>query len=224
MSFRATIDLLEVDITVAKGTEIPVSASVSEIGVTSKNTCATVTVSPPGVLHVDVVDTIGEGAQKLDIVDSLIAKMGGVIVKAESLVEIDRLESSLGRGDVECNLSGMDLQAEVDVDLVEFVEDWGPSTSEVSETLLQEFLAGGRKGIDGMPNAGTGESVYGEGELCFTFDFRFEVEKFATCSGGLDHLLSGPAAAHRPDRPFPKHREVGWLCVSRQSDRRPPVQ
>ena len=66
-----------------------------------------------GVLHVHVVDAVGEGADELDRVDALPEQVAGVEVEAELGPVVEGLEGRLGRVDVEGDLGGMDFQAEL---------------------------------------------------------------------------------------------------------------
>src|SRR5437879_6322022 len=63
-----------------------------------------VAVSAPGVLHVNVEDALGEGADELDVIDALVAEVGVVVVEAEALVAFDGLDGALGGGGVEGDL------------------------------------------------------------------------------------------------------------------------
>ena len=66
-------DFLEVDITASNGAEVPEAARVSEVGMAAEDTYGAITVSPPCVFHVHVVNALGKGADEFDVVDSLVA-------------------------------------------------------------------------------------------------------------------------------------------------------
>src|ERR1051326_7247310 len=55
-------DVLELDVAVAEGAEIPVAPRVAEGHVTAEDTNCAVAVAPPDVLHVDVIDAVAERA------------------------------------------------------------------------------------------------------------------------------------------------------------------
>ena len=59
-------DFLEVDITASNGAEVPEAARVSEVGMAAEDAYGTITVAPPGVFHVHVVDTVCEGADEFE--------------------------------------------------------------------------------------------------------------------------------------------------------------
>ena len=119
-----------------------------------------VAVAPPDVLHVGVVDLLTEGADELHVIDALVAEVAGVVVEAKALVVADGVERALGGGDVEGDFGRVHFEAEVDVVLLERLEDGLPALGEVVVTLLQVSLVGGREGVDGVPDGGTGEAVH----------------------------------------------------------------
>jgi hypothetical protein len=53
-------DLLEVDVAAADAAEVPVAARVAERRVAAEHAGAAVAAAPPHVLHVHVVDAVGE--------------------------------------------------------------------------------------------------------------------------------------------------------------------
>src|SRR5208283_3154438 len=57
-------DLLEVDVAVAERAEIPVPARVGEVRVTAKHADRAVAVSPPHILHVNMINAGGKPADE----------------------------------------------------------------------------------------------------------------------------------------------------------------
>jgi hypothetical protein len=80
---------------------------------------------------VDVEDAVVELADEADVVDALIAEVGGVIVEAEGGVEVEGLVGALGAADVEGDFGGMDFEGVADAALVEFIEDGNEAPGEV---------------------------------------------------------------------------------------------
>jgi hypothetical protein len=152
-------DFFEVDVAPAHGTEVPVTPGVAEIGVSAENACRAVAVPPPGVLHVNVVDAVGEPPDEADIVNPLVTKMAGVVVEAETPVPADGGQSSLRRGCVECDLGRVDFEPEVHIHLFENLEDWQPAVGKIFVSGFQIFLGGGRKRVERMPDRRAGEAV-----------------------------------------------------------------
>ena len=68
-------DFLEVDITAPNGAEVPEAARVSEVGMASEDTYGAITVSPPCVFHMHVVNALSKGADEFDVVDTLVAEV-----------------------------------------------------------------------------------------------------------------------------------------------------
>ena len=88
-------DVLELDVTVADRSKIPVTSVVAEVGVTPKDTRIPIAVTPPRVLHMRMVDTIGELTNELHVIDSLITQMRGIVVKAKALMSLDGIQRAL---------------------------------------------------------------------------------------------------------------------------------
>jgi hypothetical protein len=74
-------DVLELDIAVAEGTEIPLAARVAEVGVTAEDANGAVAVAPPDVLHVGVVNAVSEDADELYVVHALVAEVRRIVVE-----------------------------------------------------------------------------------------------------------------------------------------------
>ncbi len=152
-------DFLEMDVAMAEGTEIPIAAGVGEIGMAAEYADGAVAVAPPDVFHVGVEDAVGEFADEFHVVHALIAEVRGIVVEAEARMIGHGLEGAPGGGDVEGDLGGMDFEGEVDVFIVKHVEDGQPAFGEIGIAFVEEFLAGGREGIQGVPDGGAGKAV-----------------------------------------------------------------
>src|SRR5207249_4555175 len=68
-------DFFEVDVAVTEGAEVPVATGIRKRGMTTENANCSVAVIPPDVFHVDVEDSVFEGADELDVVDALVAQV-----------------------------------------------------------------------------------------------------------------------------------------------------
>ena len=153
-----------------------------------------ITVTPPNVLHVGVVDLLTEGANELHVVDALVAKVARVIVEAEALVVTDRLEGALGRSDVEGDFGRVDFERKVDVLLLKGRQDRLPALSEVIITLLEESLIGGREGVERVPDGRTRKAVDDDltGALRLLGHVGLAgIEELAGRLGGQRHFLRG---------------------------------
>ena len=135
-------DFLEVDITAPNGAEVPEAAWVCEVGMAAEDAYGTITVSPPCVFHVHVVDAVSKSAYEEHVVDTLIAEVRWIIVEAKALVAVDSLDGAFSGYDVEGDLSRVNFEGEVDIDLFEDIEDRGETLGEVIKSCLQIFLAG----------------------------------------------------------------------------------
>ena len=145
---------------------------------------------PPDVLHVDVVDAVPEGPDELDVVHPLVAEVAGVVVESEGLAIIQGVQRPLCRGDVEGDLRGMHLQAELHAHLVEHVQDRIPARREVFVSRIDGRRVHGREGVEQVPDRRAGEAVG-------------YIEAHVRCGpGGLLHLL-GRTLAHAFRVPVP---------------------
>jgi hypothetical protein len=106
-----------------------------------------------------MIDAVAELADEAHIVDALVGEVTRVVVEPEALVVADGLEQALGRGDVTGDLSRVHLEGEVDVVCIERLEDLLPAFAHEIEARLNILLAGGREGIDGVPDRRAGETV-----------------------------------------------------------------
>ena len=52
----------------------------------AEHACIPIAMTPPNVFHVDVIDAVGKGSNEFDVVDSLVAQVGRIIVETEPLV------------------------------------------------------------------------------------------------------------------------------------------
>jgi hypothetical protein len=110
-------DVLELDVAATGRAEIPEPAGVAEVGVAAEDAHRAVAVAPPHVLHVDVIDAVGELADEPDIIHALVAEVRGIVVETETLVVADGRQRALGGGDVEGDLGRMHFEREVHVTL-----------------------------------------------------------------------------------------------------------
>jgi hypothetical protein len=116
-----TDDRLEVDPAATRGAEVPAAARIAEAEVACEDAGAAVE-GGDRVLDVDVIDAIGEGAEKLDRIDPLPVEVAGIEVESELLAAAERLESALGGDQIVGDLRGVDLEREADAT---FGEDVG---------------------------------------------------------------------------------------------------
>ena len=135
------------------------AARIAEIEMAGENPGLAV---QPGdrVLHVAVIDPIGEGANELDGIDSLPMQMAGVEIEAEFLAVVQRLESPFGRIEVKGDFRGVNFQGELHAAFAKHVENRIEAFGEQLETGIQHLRGHGRKRIIEMPDARAGESVY----------------------------------------------------------------
>ncbi len=108
--------------------------------------------APPDVFHVSVEDPILELANEFYVVDSLVAKMGRVVVKAEPAMMFHRLQRTVRRSDIKRDLGRMHLEREIDIQRVESLKDRQETFAKIVKTFLDEILTGRRKCIAGVPD------------------------------------------------------------------------
>ena len=143
-----------------RGSGSPRSGARRRSRVAAEDADGAVAVAPPDVLHVDVEDAVGEAADELDVVDALVAEVRRVVVEAEALVALDRLDARARR--TRCRTrsrSGAPRGAKLTSSLVELVEDRPKRVGEVVEARLPVLLGGRREGVDRVPDARAGEAV-----------------------------------------------------------------
>src|SRR4051794_26635941 len=78
-------DLFELDLAAADRAELPEALRVAERQVAAEHAGWTRHVGPPHVLHVDVIDAIGETIDEGEVVHPLIAEVARIVVEAERL-------------------------------------------------------------------------------------------------------------------------------------------
>src|SRR5689334_8349924 len=83
-------DLLEVDVAVTETAEIPVASRVAEVGVPTEHAHRAVAMSPPRVLHVNVIDAVTEPTDELHVIDSLIPEVRWIVVEPKLLASLQR--------------------------------------------------------------------------------------------------------------------------------------
>ena len=117
--------------------------------------------------------------------------MARVIVEAEALVIVHRLERALGRSRIEGDLGRVDFEGEVDIDFFEYLKNGRPPISKVFVSIIQILLRSRRKGVEGVPDR----------RACEAIDHRVNdsivrsgIEKFTCRAGGIFHFLSGTLA------------------------------
>ena len=152
-------DLLEVDAAPARGAEVPAAARIAEVQVAREDARAAVE-RDDRILHVHVVDAVGERADELHGAHALPVQMARIEVEAEFLTVVERLEGPLGRDEVEGDLRRMHLQREAHAALGEDVEDRIPPLGELREAGLDHRLGHRRERIEERPDRGAGEPVH----------------------------------------------------------------
>ena len=187
-------DLFEVDIAVAERSEIPIAAMIAEFRVATKHADISISATPPDVLHVYMVDAVRELADELNVVDSLIPKMGGVEIEAETLMALHCFDGASGGGDIESDLSRMNLQSEVDVCFVEGIQDRNEALGEILVALFQESLIRRRESVQGVPYGGSGKAVHNRRKIILFAASRLAVEELAGRLSGGDHVASSAFA------------------------------
>jgi hypothetical protein len=88
-------DILELNVAVPDGPEIPIAPMIAEIGVTTKDANIAVAVPPPGVLHVGMVNAVFEVPQEFYVIHALVSEVRRIVVKAEAIVMFDSLKSAM---------------------------------------------------------------------------------------------------------------------------------
>ena len=68
---------------------------------TTEDSHASISMPPPRILHMDVEDPVREVTDELDVVNSLIAEVAGVIIESKSRMPSDGLNGPCCRRDVE---------------------------------------------------------------------------------------------------------------------------
>ena len=111
------------------------------------------------VLHVDVVDAVGERADELDRIDALPDQVARIEIEAELLAVVQRIERPLGRVQVEGDFRRMHLQGKLHAALAEHVENRVEPLGQQLETVVDHLGRNGRERIQQRPDARSGEAV-----------------------------------------------------------------
>lgn len=111
------------------------------------------------VLHVDVVDAVGEFADEFDVVHALVEQVAGVEVEAEGFVAFEGVDGAFGAGDVEGDFGGVDFEGEADAVAAEFVEDGRPGFGKLVVAARDHLRRDGREAVEEMPDARACEAV-----------------------------------------------------------------
>ncbi|MEY2640910.1 MAG: hypothetical protein RL150_303 [Candidatus Parcubacteria bacterium] len=157
---QRTDDALKVDPAAPNGLEVPEALAVVEVDVTTEHSGISRHIGPPDVLHVDVVDAVGEAVDEFDVVDTLVGEMARIIVEPERRMVVNRSKRALGRGDVEGDFGRMDLQGEFHTVLLEDVHDRTETASKILEAYIDLPRKHRRKRVDEVPDRGSSETVH----------------------------------------------------------------
>ena len=151
-------DFFEADTTASDAAEVPTASWVTEGEVAAEDTGAAIE-GDGGIFHVDVVDAIGEGADKFDGIDTLPDEVAGVEVEAEFLASVECLECAFGGVEVEGDFGWVNFEGEFDAAVFEDIEDGIPAFGEELEAAFDHGFWGGGEVIDEVPDGGAGEAV-----------------------------------------------------------------
>src|SRR6202000_484572 len=94
-------DALEVDRAATERTEFPEAPRVAEFGVTAEHTRLGRRAGPINILHMDVIDAVGELADERDVIHALIAEVRGIVIETKLRPAADRFQRALRAHDVE---------------------------------------------------------------------------------------------------------------------------
>jgi hypothetical protein len=83
-------DILELNVAVPDGSEIPIAPMIAEIGVTTKDADIAVAVPPPNVLHVGMVNTVLEVPEELYAINALVSEVRRIVVKTKAIRMLHR--------------------------------------------------------------------------------------------------------------------------------------
>ncbi len=130
----------------------------------------------------NVENALRKAAQKTDVIHPLIRQVAGIVVEAEARVVPHGFQRPLSAGGVEGDLGGMHFQREIHAHFLKHVQNGAKAPGEVVKAALPVGLIGGRKGVEAVPDARSGES-------------RDHADaEFLRGAGGVHHLLGGPLA------------------------------
>src|SRR5699024_3327224 len=113
---------VEINIAAADGNKIPVAVFMTELQVSAKNTSPLALLRPPDILHMGMINSLSELQDELYIVHPLIAKVTGIIIKAESLPPVQGLDGEPRRGDIESDLRWMHFQPKPYSDIIKDIQ------------------------------------------------------------------------------------------------------
>src|SRR5580704_10707054 len=108
---------------------------IAKAGMAAKDTYLAVAVAPPDILHVGMVNAVAELAQELNVTDSLVTKVGRVVIKAEPAVIFDGLHRTTCRSDIERNFGRVHFERKVHIELVEHLQNRQESFAKVVKTF-----------------------------------------------------------------------------------------
>lgn len=179
-------DFLEIDITTAYAAEVPVAAGIAKICMAAEDPDGAVAVAEPHILHVNVVDAVGELVNKLHVIDPLVGEVGGIVVQAEAWVVVEGGEGALGGCDIKRDFRGVNFEAEINIFFFKRIHDGEETLGEVVESFLQVFLGGGREGVEGVPDGRASEAI---DDAFFRCTAGSKVEEFPAGSSGVDEFF-----------------------------------
>ena len=152
-------ELLEVDVAVAGRDEVPAARVIAEAEVRAEDRAASV--EPfARVLHVHVVDAVGELEHERSRVEQLVGEVARVEVDAEALAVPDRVERPARGDEVVGDLGRVHLEAEADALPVEDVHDRAPAVREVLVAAVDLGEVVGRERVEQVPDRRAGEAVH----------------------------------------------------------------
>ena len=172
---------VEVDVAVAERAEVPAAPDVAE-GQERAEEAGPAVEGHGHVLHVDVVDAVGEIADEQVRLDALPDEVARVEVEAQGQPAVEGVEQAPGRVEVEGDLGRVDLEGELDALLVELVEDGRPEGQDLLESGFDRLLGRRGEGVPGLPDGRAHEAVD---------DVAAHI---AGRPGGGLHLVDGPLA------------------------------
>src|SRR5689334_19883359 len=109
---QGTEEVLEVDVAVTGGDEVPAARVLAEVQVAAEDR-ATPVEALDRVLDVDVVDAVGELGDERGAVEELVLEVRRVEVDAEALAVVERVQRLARRHEVVGDLGRVDLEREL---------------------------------------------------------------------------------------------------------------
>ena len=201
--------VLEVDVAVAGGDEVPAARLLAEVQVPAEDRAAAVE-ALDRVLDVHVVDAVGELGHERGAVEELVLEVRGVEVDPEALAVVECVQR-LARGhEVVGDLGGVDLERELHALGVEDVDDRRETLGELLVAALDDREVVGREGVQEVPDRRAGEARH-----------RRHAEPGGR-AGGVLELVRGALADALGVAVAPDVRRHDALVAARRSGRRPP--